>query len=118
MQPSVGIYQPFHKRTLIERLDDGFIALDWLENPAPALRELALHRYIAIEEKYQRHSLTGLFSPKFFAKTNLSSRQVLAWIASNPGYDLYLIGGAPFMPYENYNGIERNKTNSQLSKAS
>jgi len=111
MEPSVGIYQPFFKRTLVERLDDGFIALDWMENPAPALRELALHRYIAREGKHRKHALTGLFSPKFFAKTNLSSHQVLVWIAANPGYDLYLIGGAPFMPYENYNGIERNKSN-------
>jgi hypothetical protein len=39
MRSSIGIYQPFFKASLIERLDRGFIALDWVLNPTPALRE-------------------------------------------------------------------------------
>ena len=46
MEASVGIYQPFYKPAFVERLDGGFIPLDWLANPAPALRELALHRHM------------------------------------------------------------------------
>ena len=105
---SIGIYQPFYKAELLERLDDGFIALDWMANPAPALRELALHHHIASEKIYLKHRLTGLLSAKFFSKTQLGSWQVYSWIEDNPGRDLYLISGAPFMPYQNYNGIERN----------
>jgi hypothetical protein len=108
---NIGIYQPFYKSALIERLDEGFLALNWLDNPAPALREFAIHRHFCTEKIYESHCLTGLFSPKFFAKTNLASQRIFVWIEANPGFDLYLIGGAPFMPYENYNGIERNKVN-------
>src|SRR5476649_1264864 len=109
MEPPIGIYQPFYKTALIERLDCGFIALDWLSNPTPALRELALHHHIAVQNIYSRHRLTGLLSPKFFAKTKLRSQQVYAWIAGNPGYDIYLINGAPYGPYTTYDSVERSK---------
>jgi hypothetical protein len=108
MKSSVGIYQPFYKPALIERLDPGFIALDWLSNPTPALRELALHRHIAINRIYGRHQLTGLFSPKFFSKTGLRSQEVYDWISGNPGHDIYLINGLPYIPYASYNLIERS----------
>lgn len=110
MEQSVGIYQPFYKPALIERLDPGFIPLDWLANPAPPLRELEIHRHIAAQQLYQRHELTGLFSPKFFAKTKLRSQEVRDWIANNPGHDVYLINAAPYVPYVNYNFVERGNT--------
>jgi hypothetical protein len=103
----VGIYQPLYKPRLAEFLDDGFLPLDWLHNPMPGLRESALHLRIASERLYRRHRLTGLLSPKFFSKTGLASSQVHAWIEDNPGYDLYLINGASYYPYVNYNAIER-----------
>jgi hypothetical protein len=53
--------------------------------------------------------LTGLLSPKFFSKTTLRSQQVYAWIADNPGYDIYLINGGPRGPYTTYNSVERSK---------
>jgi hypothetical protein len=109
MASSIGVYQPFFKASVIERLDRGFIALDWQSNPAPALRELALHKHIAAQNIYSRHQLTGLLSPKFFSKTNLRSQQVYAWIADNPGHDIYLIDGAPYGPYTTYNSVERSK---------
>jgi hypothetical protein len=112
MEPLIGIYQPFYKTALIERLDFGFIALDWLSNPTPALRELALHHHIAVQNIYSRHRLTGLLSPKFFAKTKLRSQQVYDWIADNPGHEIYLINGLPYIPYANYNDIERSKINN------
>jgi hypothetical protein len=108
MKSSIGIYQPFYKPALIEGLDPGFIALDWLSNPAPALRELALHRHIAVNEICAGHQLTGLLSPKFFAKTGLRSQQVYDWISANPGHDIYLISGLPYLPYTSYNLIERS----------
>lgn len=105
---AIGIYQPVFKAALAERLDPGFIALSWLSNPMPALRELALHRHIAINKIYERHRLTGLFSAKFFSKTRLRSQQVHQWISENPGYDVYLINGMPYIPYASYNLIERS----------
>jgi hypothetical protein len=111
MKSPIGIYQPFFKPALIERLDAGFTPLNWLSNPAPGLRELALHRYIASHEIYLKHELTGLVSPKFFSKTKLDAKSVHQWIADNPGRDVYLVNGAPFVPYANYNAIERNNIN-------
>jgi hypothetical protein len=109
MTSSIGIYQPFYKSGLRERLDPGFIPLDWMANPAPRLRELALHHHIASEALYRKHQLTGVLSPKFYSKTGLSSEAVYKWITLNQGYDIYLINGAPFVPYANYNTIERNE---------
>jgi hypothetical protein len=110
MKPSIGIYQPFYKPELVERLDDGFTALNWLSNPAPALREFALHRYIAQQKIYKRHQLSGVLSPKFFSKTGLLSSQIYSWLEDNPGRDLYLVNGMPFLPYQHFNGVERNYT--------
>ena len=109
MKSRIGIYQPCYKPALIERLDPGFIMLDWMSNPAPALRELALHQHIADEKIYTQHQLTGLLSPKFYSKTRLDSRQVYDWISDNPGRDIYLIGGLPYVPYANYNSLERSR---------
>jgi hypothetical protein len=108
MEDSIGIYQPVFKEALIPRLDPGFIAMDWLSNPEPALRELALHRHIAANKIFDRHRLTGLFSAKFFSKTRQKSQQVYDWISNNPGYEIYLINGLPYIPYVNYNLIERS----------
>lgn len=109
MEPPVGIYQPFYKPSLIERLDPGFIPLDWLANPMPALRELALHHHIATHRLFARHRLTGLLSPKFFAKTRLRSQQVYDWIADHPGRDVYVISGGSHVPYVNFNSVERSQ---------
>lgn len=108
MESTIGIYQPFFKMSVIERLDRGFMALDWVSNPTPALRELALHRHIAVQEIHTRHQLTGLLSPKFFSKTNLRSQRVYGWIADNPGHDIYLFNGGASGPYTTYNSVERS----------
>jgi hypothetical protein len=108
MKSSIGIYQPFFKLALIGRLDSGFIPLDWLSNPTPALRELALHRHIATHRIYAGHQLTGLFSAKFFSKTAMRSQEVYDWISDNPGHDIYHINGMPYVPYASYNLIERS----------
>jgi len=104
---SIGIYQPLFNRAVREYLDPGFIVLDWLHNPSSELRELALHHYILQSRVFERHSLTGLLSPKFFSKTGLTSREVKDWIRHNPGHEIYCFDGRPFVPYTHYNSIER-----------
>ncbi|THD75171.1 MAG: hypothetical protein E7813_01565 [Bradyrhizobium sp.] len=47
-------------------------------------------------------------SPKFYSKTRLGSQHVHDWISDNPGRDIYLIGGLPYVPYANYNSVERS----------
>jgi hypothetical protein len=103
----IGIYQPFFNEAVSQYLDPGFIALDWLQNPDPALRELALHHHILQSRLFERHKLTGLFSPKFFSKTGLTSSDVKDWINQNPGHEIYCFDGRPFVPYTFYNSIER-----------
>lgn len=103
----IGIYQPLFNEAIREYLDPGFITLDWLHNPSPELRELAVHHYILESRIFERHSLTGIVSPKFFSKTGLTSREVKDWINQNPGHEVYCIDGRPFVPYTSYNSIER-----------
>ncbi|THD65569.1 MAG: hypothetical protein E7813_14340 [Bradyrhizobium sp.] len=108
---SIGIYQPLFGRAVREYLDPGFMVLDWLGNPAPELRELALHHHILQSRLFERHDLTGLFSPKFFSKTGLTSCEVKDWVKQNPGHDVYCFDGRPFVPYTHYNSIERGVIN-------
>jgi len=103
----IGLYQTVFTEAVREYLDPGFIALDWLNNPRPELREIALHHHILHERLFERHRLTGLVSPKFFAKTGLTSSDVERWINENPGHEIYCFDGRPFVPYTNFNGIER-----------
>ena len=109
MGSSIGIYQACFKPELLERLDRGFLVLEWLANPVPALRELALHKHIADKKIYAKHQLTGVLSGKFFSKTKLESEQVYNWILDNPKHDIYLINGIPHVPYAGYNNVERAK---------
>jgi hypothetical protein len=103
----MGIYQPLFNEAVREYLDPGFITLDWVHNPSPELRELALHDYIIQSRIFERHDLTGIVSPKFFSKTGLASREVKDWINQNPGHDVYCFDGRPFVPYTSYNSMER-----------
>jgi hypothetical protein len=105
--PPIGIYQPLFNEAIREYLDPGFITLDWLHNPSPELRELALHHHILQSRLFERHKLTGLVSPKFFSKTGLTSHEVKDWINQNPGHEIYCFDGRPFVPYTSYNSIER-----------
>ncbi len=105
--PSIGFYQPVFKEAVRSFLDPGFTALEWLHNPEPELRELALHLHLADARAFERHDLTGLLSPKFYSKTGLSSTRLTRWIGENPGYDLYGINGQPFVLYQAYNTIEQ-----------
>ena len=105
--PSIGIYQPLFNEAIREYLDPGFITLDWLHNPSPELRELALHHHILQSRLFERHDLTGLLSPKFFSKTGLTSREVKDWIKQNPGHEIYCFDGRPFGPATRYNTVEQ-----------
>jgi len=107
LDAKIGIYQPIFKESIRQYLDPGFIALNWLHNPSPELRELALHQHILRCRFYEKHELTGLFSPKFFAKTGLAAHVVKKWIDKNPGHALYCFDGRPFIPYTAYNSVER-----------
>jgi hypothetical protein len=111
LSASIGIYQPLFTKAVREYLDPGFTVLDWLHNPSPELRELALHHHIWQSRLFERRHLTGLLSPKFFSKTGLTSRDVKHWIKQNPGHDIYCFDGRPFVPYTHYNSIERGVIN-------
>jgi hypothetical protein len=103
----LGLYQIALSDQVAPYLDPGFSPLDWRHNPHPELREIAIHAHIGRSELYRRHRLTGAFSAKFYAKTGLRSEGVAKWIQENPGYDIYLISGHPFLPYFGYNSVER-----------
>lgn len=102
-----GIYQVVLSDKAVPYLDPGFLPFDWRDNPAPPLREIAIHAHVARTGLFRRHRLTGVLSAKFHAKTRLLSAEVKAWIADHPGHDIYLVSGHPHSPYFAFNSFER-----------
>lgn len=107
MHRKIGIYRNYSHPDLIGYLDPGFIPLDWTHNPYPQIREVAIHHDFGQREAYREHHLSGVLSPKFFSKTKMRAARAHDWIEANPGYEIYLISGGPFMPYVAFNSIER-----------
>lgn len=103
----VGIYQVVLSDKVLPYLDPGFRPFDWRANPAPELREIAIHAHAARTGLFRGHHLTGVLSAKFHAKTRLVSAQVRDWIADHPGRDIYLISGHPHSPYFAFDSFER-----------
>jgi hypothetical protein len=103
----LGAYQVVLSDEIVPFLDGGFLPLDWRANPTPELREIAIHAHVGRSGLFRNHKITGAISAKFYVKTNLRSLDVNNWITANPGYDVYLINSVPFIPYINYNSIER-----------
>ncbi len=102
----IGLYQVVLSDAVIPYLDPGFAPLDWRHNPCPEMREILIHDHMVKTGITKKHRLTGVLSAKFFVKTNLRSHDILNWIQSNPGHDIYLISGHPFVTYFGFNSIE------------
>lgn len=91
MSQNIKIFQIYFKPELVSHLDPDFEPLSNTDNPKPELREWYVwdreHESILKENL----DLWGFVSWKFKEKTNLDGKQVLDWIAANPGHDVYLV---------------------------
>jgi len=107
MTAELGIYQVVLSDEALPYLDPAFLPFDWRTNPTPELREIPIHAHFVRSGLTKKHRLSGVLSVKFYAKTGLTAADTAGWIAANPGYEVYLISGHPYLPYWGYNSLER-----------
>lgn len=95
------IYQIYQNEEQRRALDPGFLPYNNLSNPHPKRREffhqLELHRQL------KPNVLTGLFSNKFYEKSNLRAESVKSFVTKNPNFDLYLFNPFPSNAYWSFN---------------
>jgi hypothetical protein len=79
--PLLRIFQIYYNAQSRDQLDPGFIALDNLANERPDWREYWPMRNFLLNEPMDESEFIGFFSPKFGAKTGLTSAAVHDFIA-------------------------------------
>lgn len=84
------IYQMFHRKEDISKLDPAFIPLDNTINAKPHLFEYPIQKKLFLKHKDSDY-YWGLVSSKWYEKTCLSGEVFKQWILDNPGYDVYHI---------------------------
>ena len=91
MSINTKIFQIYFKPELLAHCDPDFEPMDNTDNPRSELREW--DKWDREHENILAQNLDywGFVSWKFKEKMNLTGRQVLDWIDSNPGYDVYLL---------------------------
>lgn len=90
-----NIYQIFYNDETQKTRDMGFLPLDNKENQRPDWREYWPIRNYLLKNSLNEDVLYGFFSPKFKAKTGLSSEDCLQFIKSQP-QDIDIISFSPF----------------------
>lgn len=91
MSTNTKIFQIYFKPELLAHCDPDFEPMDNTDNPRPELREW--DKWDREHENILAQNLDywGFVSWKFKEKMGLTGRQVLDWINTNPGYDVYLL---------------------------
>jgi hypothetical protein len=84
------IYQMFHRKEDISKLDSAFIPLDNTVNAKPHLFEYPIQKKLFFKHK-DSNDYWGLVSAKWYEKTCLPGKEFEQWILDNPDYDVYHI---------------------------
>jgi len=92
------IYQIFYNEETKKTHDAGFLPLDNTENQRPDWREYWPIRNYLLNELLDEDALYGFFSPKFKAKTGLSSEECFYFIKSQP-WDIDVVSFSPFFGF-------------------
>jgi len=90
-----NIYQICYNEETKKSRDIGFLLLDNTENQRPDWREYWPIRNYLLNKSLDEDALYGFFSPKFKAKTGLSSEECFRFINSQPG-DIDVVSFSPF----------------------
>jgi hypothetical protein len=88
---AISIHQIFYDPAQRLALDPAFIPHDNTANPCPEWREYHVFRTAWLAGACRGADVTGYVSWKFTAKTGVSGRAFLEFIAANPGHDVYFI---------------------------
>lgn len=99
----ISLYQICYNERVMADRDPGFGILDVRADPAPDRREVHHMWRFWQDGHHYKADYTGLLSPKFGQKTGKTSGDILAYIADNPGYDVYFINPYPQHPYWMFN---------------
>lgn len=90
-----NIHQIFYNEETKKSRDTGFLPLDNTQNKRPDWREYWPIRNYLLHESLDEDALYGFFSPKFKAKTGLSSDECYRFINSQP-QDIDVVSFSPF----------------------
>jgi hypothetical protein len=99
----VLVFQNAYDDSVIPLLDPSFLPVDGRRNARTETREVGLFLRMFHSALYRCATLTGILSPKFNEKTQISGREFLAFIKKNPGYDVYFVNPFPQNAYYTYN---------------
>jgi hypothetical protein len=88
---AISIHQIFYDPAQRPALDPAFIPYDNTANPCPEWREYHVFRTAWLAGACGGDDVTGYVSWKFTAKTGVSGRAFVEFIAANPGHDVYFI---------------------------
>lgn len=91
MSKHIEIFQIYFKEELKQHCDPAFTPLSNVDNPNPHLREWDVWNRYHEERMSSDLEYWGYVSWKFRQKINLAGKDVLDWIDSNPGKDVYLL---------------------------
>jgi hypothetical protein len=91
----INLYQIFYNEETKKSRDVGFLLLDNTENQRPDWREYWPIRNYLLNKSLDEDALYGFFSPKFKAKTGLSSDKCFHFINSQPR-DIDVVSFSPF----------------------
>lgn len=91
----IGCFEILYLPGQTQRLPEPFQGFDVSDiNEAPYRELQAFHRF-AKERAWNRHEYSGLFSPRFLAKTGLTSQAFVRFMREHPGHDIYLFHPFP-----------------------
>lgn len=102
MTNDVLIYEPVYRAGQLIS-EPAAVALNWLENPLPEWREFAIYIAIYRQNLFSQSRLTGLFSPKFSLKSQISFSQFVAFASQQTDADVCFLNPFPQIPYYSYN---------------
>jgi hypothetical protein len=103
MRSKVRIFQPYLAAEQLAIVDKEFVPFNNVDNPRAELREYFLFKKIFDDIDSIDADYIGLFSYKFGEKAMLSGVDVIDFIHSNSGHDVYLFNPYPFESYTFYN---------------
>lgn len=93
---NLGIFELIYRAEQNPTLGEPFKLFDCTEINQPQYRELFAFEKFCLDKVWAEYDLSGLFSPKFFDKTDITSDLLQSFIFKNPGYELYLFHPYPF----------------------
>jgi hypothetical protein len=107
--PRAIMFQNCYDRSWLGKLDPAFVPVDGTRNPRTSYREVALFVRLYHAGRHKEAEHTGIVSPKFGEKTNISGCEFLRFVEHNPGFDVYFVNPYPINAYYSFNVWEHGE---------